>query len=145
MKNPSVDRLKSNWVDPQEVRRPKCCCPPFGLTAAVVPGGGREDLISPCGSLEGDGLETSTLTLDVGARGVDCHCPPPSVFLEARLWLFDLSDELGTLSMSVMSWLRTEPGSGKILALFHFLAAFSLNWMLHLKKKNVVKFWYDRV
>lgn len=43
----------------------------------------------------------STLTFDVGPSGVDSHCAPPTLS-EACLWLVDLSNDLRTLSMSVM-------------------------------------------
>lgn len=82
MKNHSIDQLKWNWVGPQ-AERPNAAsaklnpclntlCPLSGLTAAVVSGGGTEELMSPDGSLKGDGLESPLWPLLLVLQ----DCPP---------------------------------------------------------------------
>lgn len=73
------------------------------LTAAVVSGGGWEELVSPDGSLEGDGLESPLWPLTSGFQ--EWTVVFPLTLLEACLWLFNLSNDLWTLSMSVRFWL----------------------------------------
>lgn len=56
----------------------------------------------PDGSLEGDGLESPLWPLTSGLQEWTVIAPPSSTLSEARLWLVDLSDDLWTLSVSVM-------------------------------------------
>lgn len=64
------------WLRPNLTPSPgHPLCALSALTAAVVPGGGSEEPVSPDGSLEGDGLESPLWPLFVAVSGQ--HPPPP--------------------------------------------------------------------
>lgn len=94
MKNRSIDQLKWNWVDPQ-AERPNAASaklnpclntlrPLSGLTAAVMSGGGTEELMSPDGSFKGDGLESPLWPLLMGLQ----DCPPTVSVASLAVWPF---------------------------------------------------------
>lgn len=91
------------WLRPNVTPSPgHPLCALSALTAAVVPGGGSEEPVSPDGSLEGDGLESPLWPLFVAVSGQHPHhrhrLPPQ----ECCLCSFDLWNDPWTLSVSVM-------------------------------------------
>lgn len=110
MKNPSINQLKWNWVDPQAVRPnaasaklnpwPKSLCVHYLLRQQpLFLGEGRRN---SCPLMTHSRVTVWKVHFDLCCWRFRIAPPPPPQ--QSCLWLFDLSKDLWTLSVSVNVW-----------------------------------------